>query len=530
GASPSIVTADEGVDEEAAEEPFEHAPDPREAPGPDADLFVRAVALQRKGKVRSARRLFWKLIDAYPDSPFRAEARDRSDPNAFLGVTRMNEPRPCARRIDVALMGDGYLLDRQRRFDKEALGHLKVLQREPAFEEYASYFNFWRFNLASRDTGVDEVERVPVDEEAAERTRRRKKRPPRTYSTALDSKAAGPHGQVMANAQRVWHYLGYLPENDALALVFAKMGRLGMGGMGIATTGPKGVVVHEFGHAFAGLLDEYVNDPGEPSGMVEAANTTTNRQSPPWGHFLEAGVPRVGVYEGAATFAKGVWRPAQSCAMNTGGDVYCPVCREATVLTIYTYVSPIDEARPAEKEVVRGPEGWPSIEVRPMQPKTHRLEVAWVLGPAPEAADEKSETEERTAEDAFADEMLKEGERRLWRRIQRRRKAEGRTTPLPALLPRRPGSARRTEGTGKEPVPPGRALRSRRRRVKGALVYAPVIPALEPGRYQLTVVVRDSTRLPGARFPWVLKDERGLLEDRHAWILVVPDVTKAPPK
>ena len=29
--------------------------------------------------------------------------------------------------------------------------------------------------------------------------------------------------------------------------------------MGIATTGPRGVVVHEFGHAFVGLLDEYAN-------------------------------------------------------------------------------------------------------------------------------------------------------------------------------------------------------------------------------------------------------------------------------
>ena len=37
-------------------------------------------------------------------------------------------------------------------------------------------------------------------------------------------------------------------------------------------------------------------------------------------------------YEGGATYQKGVWRPARSCAMNSAGNTggYCPVCRAKT--------------------------------------------------------------------------------------------------------------------------------------------------------------------------------------------------------
>ncbi len=519
GLAPGVARAGDDASAAPAPDDFQPAPDPKTRPGPDATLFGEAADLQGKGRYVEARRRFWRLLDEYPDSPYAPEARDRSDPNAFLGVTRMTPAAPASNRIDVALMGDGYLLSRQDRFDKAAVAHLKVLLHEPVFAEYASYFAFWRFNLASQETGVDEVEAPPADEEEAARLQKHPRRV-RTFSTALDCKAAGPQGQVMASPERVAHYLSYLPENDGLALVFARLGQLGMGGMGIATTAPRGVVVHEFGHAFAGLLDEYAIYPGEPSGQVDSANTTTRPDRPPWQHFLDHKVPGVGVYEGGATFQKGVWRPAVTCAMNTGGGAYCPVCREATLLTIYTYVSPIDQVTPDAKEVVRGPDGWPPIEVVPMQPATHDLEVEFRLGPAPEVTPKTDPGD--TPEDRFGDELLTPAEREMWKRIQERRKAEGRSAALPELLPST--QRRRAEGTAGDPPPPGDALRSRRRhdRERGVDVVTPVLPDLAPGRWLLTVRVQDDARPRGAKFPWVLRDPRGLLEARHAWILVVP--------
>ena len=44
---------------------------------------------------------------------------------------------------------------------------------------------------------------------------------------------------------------------------------------------------------------------------------------------------------------------------------------------------------------------------------------------------------------------------------------------------------------------------------------------LAPGLYRITCRVKDPTELRGERFPWVLKDERGLLESERIWWLEV---------
>lgn len=532
-ATPS-VHAEEEPDEAAV--PFRRAPDPQERPGPDADLYVQGVELQRKRKWIAARRKFWKLIDKYPDSPYAPEADDRSGPNAFLGLEPMGPIGPRARRIDVALMADGYRIKEQKRAEDHFDGQLSVLLGEALYKVYRPYFNFWQFNLASEDKGVDEPLPPEADEELKERLRRRrrKQRGPKQYNTALDCKAAGPQGQVWANPRRVWHYLQYLDNHDSLAIVFAQMGRLGMGGMGIATTGPRGVVVHEFGHAFVGLLDEYAVNPGEPSGSVNGANATTDPKNPPWQHFLDAKVRGVGVYEGGATFQKGVWRPAPGCAMNSGGgSPYCPVCREAAVLKIYERVSPIDEVWPKQEivEVAAGTKSLPEFRVLPMAPVGHELKVRWILGPAP--AITPPATEEAEEEDGPGDERLTPFERRLRKLRRARDAAEGKAPKrrgLPTPIGFRIGTQRRSLGTAGTPLPKGDRVNTKKRRDKGVgKVHVARMPlGLPVGRHLLTVIVWDPTPKKGAQKPWVLKDERGLLEDRHQWVIEVR-AASAPP-
>jgi len=191
---------------------------------------------------------------------------------------------------------------------------------------------------------------------------------------------------------------------------------------------------------------------------------------------------------------------------------------------IYTYVSPIDLVQPEEGEVILGDVGWPAFRVLPMQPKTHRLEVEFHLGPAPqETVEEPDDGGATTKEESFADEMLTDDEKRIWERIRRRREAEGKTVALPTFLPVKSGMVRRMTGTAKEAAPAGERLRTRRRKEKGVGTFVePVLPRLDPGRYLLTCVVRDPVRPRGSKHPWVLKDDRGLLEDRRSWILVVP--------
>ena len=118
----------------------------------------------------------------------------------------------------------------------------------------------------------------------------------------------------------------------------------------------KPVVVHEFGHSFAGLADEYAYE-YEQLGMYpldvepwEQNITTLNDFNSKWKDMLDDNTPLptpesftpangVGVYEKAGYSLKGVYRPAKDCRMrtNTNPD-FCPVCRRAIkrVIDFYT--------------------------------------------------------------------------------------------------------------------------------------------------------------------------------------------------
>ena len=116
------------------------------------------------------------------------------------------------------------------------------------------------------------------------------------------------------------------------------------------------VVVHEFGHSFAGLADEYAYD-NEPIPMYPAdiepwePNITTLKDfHGKWEQMISKKTPvptpadkkyadTVGVYEGAGYSLNGVYRPMQDCRMRTNENpTFCPVCQKAINNLIDFYV------------------------------------------------------------------------------------------------------------------------------------------------------------------------------------------------
>ena len=125
------------------------------------------------------------------------------------------------------------------------------------------------------------------------------------------------------------------------------------------------VLVHEFGHAYAGLGDEYFYDdayesmypsdtePWEPnlttlvdfqSKWADMLPKGTAIPTPPdpkvpnyrqiknekEQRMLDAATQRVGVFEGGGYQSKGVYRPAQECRMKINEvQIFCPVCSRA---------------------------------------------------------------------------------------------------------------------------------------------------------------------------------------------------------
>ena len=118
------------------------------------------------------------------------------------------------------------------------------------------------------------------------------------------------------------------------------------------------VVVHEFGHSFGGLADEYAYD--EAPGPLypydiepwEPNITTLVHFEDKWKDMLEPGTPvptkpqtdekliytKVGVYEGAGYTTKGIYRPTTECRMRINeAPVFCHVCQRSLERTIRFY-------------------------------------------------------------------------------------------------------------------------------------------------------------------------------------------------
>ena len=112
------------------------------------------------------------------------------------------------------------------------------------------------------------------------------------------------------------------------------------------------VFIHEFGHSFGGLADEY-HDPGAtsyddeqfyPPGVEPWEPNITALLDPdnvPWGDMIEEGTPiptpptreyagRIGVFEGAGYRARGLFRPCFDSIMFHKAHLdYCPVSERA---------------------------------------------------------------------------------------------------------------------------------------------------------------------------------------------------------
>lgn len=106
----------------------------------------------------------------------------------------------------------------------------------------------------------------------------------------------------------------------------------------------KPVVVHEFGHSFAGLADEYAYEleqiPMYPHDVEpwEPNITTKVDFNNKWENLLKTD-KKAGFYEGAGYSLKGVWRAYKDCRMQTNTyPEFCPACQQAIrrIIDFYT--------------------------------------------------------------------------------------------------------------------------------------------------------------------------------------------------
>lgn len=453
------------------------------------ELLARAEEHARDEQFSDALALYKKLADRFPDTPEGKIGARRSQPSAFVGWADLVRHGPSANRVDVVLMGEGYTLEHQKAFDNLAEDIPRLFERQKTFREYWSCFNFLRANLVSADSGVDGFGRE--------------------YDTALDARTLKTFaGHVGIDRAKVREMLAEMPEQDGQAIVFVKQGILGTAGSGVAVIGgmSASTTVHEFGHSFAGLSDEYAEQQAHNQGAVRDGINVAASDDPksvPWAHWIAAKHPSIGVYEGAAARVRGAWKPTASGCVMENGEFFCPVCQEALVLRMYSFVDPIESSSPPPpppeiREPIVLRDEPIEITVSVMRPASHDLQVDWWVLPesrVPETGDGRERGGAARGRTGVASGASRpESAARFGDRRDR-----GKLAPIPD----RPWSMNRADADGVH------TLRLRR-------------SDLEPGRYKVVCRARDSTRLRDEKWPWVVKDEHGLLESERVWWVRVP--------
>jgi len=300
-------------------------------------------------------------------------------------VTTVRSSGPSANRIDLVVLGDGYSaadLSSGKYANDVQLFMDGVFAQEP-YREYGSYFNVHRIDVTSADSGADHPPSV-------------------LRSTALDASysCAGIQRFICVNLSKVSAILSAsIPDPAARDLILVIVNDPEYGGSGgavaVASTHSAAVelVLHEQGHSFGLLADEYGGPPPPQCSTANeptAANATTRTQlsTIKWNSWIPSGtalptpgtvngVP--GLYEGAAYCDAGMYRPTYNSKMRSLGLPFHQINTEQHVRRIYNYVSPIDAAAPSASTVQIGLGGERTFSVQTPQPATHALTIAWFL-------------------------------------------------------------------------------------------------------------------------------------------------------
>ncbi|HZP63337.1 MAG TPA: M64 family metallopeptidase [Terriglobales bacterium] len=323
-----------------------------------------------------------------PKDKFIDNSRPPS-PGPLLTIQKNGEPPT---KVDLLIMGDGYTAAERGKFEKDARRFTEILFSRAPFKENRQDFNVWGLCPSADQSGISRPSNGI-----------HRRNPLGTSYDTFDTER-----YILTTENRALRdYASYAPYEFIEILVNDKT----YGGGGIfnlyATVAADSqwapyVFVHEFGHHFAALADEYYTsevaylpptkkiEPWEPN--VTALLDPTNLK---WKDLIAPGTPlptpwkkaefesleqqmqsqrqelrkenrpesemnalfaaeknkeddllahdkysdRVGAFEGADYESRGYYRPQENCIMFTRFDAFCAVCRRAIERVIGMYAS-----------------------------------------------------------------------------------------------------------------------------------------------------------------------------------------------
>jgi len=349
-------------------------------PAPDAAVEI----LLKKRDAKNDWVEIWKLsVD--PKDIFIDRSKSRA-PAPLIPIQKMGDP---AKKVDLLLLGDGYTAREIGKFQADARRLIGVLFSTSPFKEHRSDFNVWglcppaiQSGISRPSTGIYRDSISTYDAFGSER-----------YILAFDN-------------QRLRKVAQFAPYE--FIEILANGRTYGGGGIfnlystvAVDNAFANYVFVHEFGHHFAALADEYYTSPvayaPAPAERVEPwepnATALLDKDKLKWKDLVAADTPlptpwakdafeayereygarrakirkenrpesemealfredrrmvdammakekyagKVGAFEGCNYEAKGYYRPQADCIMFSRTDYFCAVCRRAIERVVGLY-------------------------------------------------------------------------------------------------------------------------------------------------------------------------------------------------
>ncbi|MEM0909713.1 MAG: M64 family metallopeptidase [Pseudomonadota bacterium] len=255
--------------------------------------------------------------------------------------------------IHLVVLGDGYTASQQDLFMQDALAFNAMFDNDPYIASHMSAWNIHMVYRESQESGADNEYGVDTTE------------------TFFDSGYSCKEitRLICANSSKVFAAaLEEFPLVSQSVLVVNAEAFGGSGGNSLAVynrTSPE-LAMHELGHSFANLADEYVDESISDyylqfyeQGAFANVSNSENAEDAPWAHWIddrnnlsnESGDQKVGLYEGAYFTSEGFYRPVYDSVMRTAGKPFGVVNAEQWILSIYSEVGAVTYILPYSNNI-----------------------------------------------------------------------------------------------------------------------------------------------------------------------------------
>jgi hypothetical protein len=300
-------------------------------------------------------------------------------------VVTIRNNGPSSNRVDLVVVGDGYTSAELQsgKYASDVETAVQGMFGQDPYWEYQQYYNVHRIDVTSAESGADHPELGSFK------------------NTALGAayNCAGIQRLICVDTTKVNDVVSTsIPAADARDIVLVIVNDTVYGGSGgaiaVASTNAAAIelVLHELGHSFARLADEYTSQPPTCDNSVEPpepnATRETQRAAIKWSVWIEASTPIPtttttpsvpGLYEGSKYCPTGLYRPTYDSKMRNLNRPFEQINTEAHVKRVYSIVTPLDSWSPSSPTISVQQGATQTFTATALAPLTHALAIEWAV-------------------------------------------------------------------------------------------------------------------------------------------------------